>query len=194
MKNVIQLIIAVLFVTSSYAQRDKGQKINGISFVSSRHVATQENVDPVVNVNANYAAVMPFGWISNVDSPELRFNTQRQWYGETRQGVKEYIEILHKNDIKTMLKPQIWIRNGEYTGFLKMSTDENWKTLEDSYRRFIVEYATLAEEAGAEMYCIGTELEAFVTARPSFWKNLIKEVRKVYSGEITYAANWQKIV
>lgn len=192
MKKIIQLIGLMFIVGVCNIQNVKGQKINGISFVSSRHVATQENVDPVVAVNANYAAIMPFGWVGDKENPELRFDTQRQWYGETRQGVKEYIEILHKNNVKTMLKPQIWIRNGEYTGFLKMNIEEDWKTFEESYSRFIIEYATLAEEAGTDMYCIGTELEAFTTARPAFWNKLIKEVRKVYSGSITYAANWDE--
>ena len=71
-----------------------------MSFVGSRDKVTQENVDPVVAVGANYAAVMPFGFLRSLKSPNVVFNTDRQWYGETRAGAKQYIELLQKNGIK----------------------------------------------------------------------------------------------
>ena len=40
------------------------------------------------------------------------------------------------------------------------------------------------------MFCIGTEFSRLSVEKPVFWKNLIREVRKIYSGKITYAANW----
>ena len=36
---------------------------------------------------ANYAAVMPFGFIRSLDDPNIIFNTERQWYGETKAGI-----------------------------------------------------------------------------------------------------------
>ena len=165
-------------------------KINGISFVASRDKPEQKHVQPVIEVNANYAAVMPFGFIRSLDSPTIVFNTDRQWFGETRAGVKHYTEILQKNNIKVLIKPQIWIWQGEYTGYLKMETEEKWKELEDSYSAFILDYARLAEETNAEMFCIGTELETFIEHRPLFWEQLITQVKAVYKGELTYAANW----
>ncbi|MEL6836972.1 MAG: hypothetical protein AAFP77_28475, partial [Bacteroidota bacterium] len=50
--------------------------------------------------------------------------------------------------------------------------------------------AKVAERAGAELYCIGTEFTRLTTEKPEFWEALIQEVRGVYSGQITYAANW----
>ena len=56
----------------------------------------------------------------------------------------------------------------------------------------ILHYAELAEETGMESLCIGTELYATTTSQPDRWRALIKEIRKVYSGQLTYAANWYK--
>ena len=39
------------------------EKMNGVSFVASRDVIDESHIDPVVKVNANYAAIMPFGFI-----------------------------------------------------------------------------------------------------------------------------------
>lgn len=168
------------------------EKINGVSFVGSRDEVAQVHVDPVLEVNANYAAVMPFGFARTLNSPNIIFDTDRQWFGETKRGARQYIELLHKNGVKIMLKPQIWVWRGEFTGDMTMKSEEDWKTFEESYSKFILAYAQLAEETKADIYCIGTELEEFVKNRPEYWQDLVDEVRYIYSGKLTYAANWDE--
>lgn len=160
--------------------------------MGSTDKALQKHVDPVIKVNANYAAVMPFGFIRNLQDPNVIFNTERQWYGETRAGAKQYIELLKKNGVKIMVKPQIWVWRGEFTGDIVMESEADWKALEKTYTDFALTYAKLAEETKAEMYCIGTELEEFVKHRPAYWKGLISKIRQVYKGKLSYAANWDE--
>jgi hypothetical protein len=167
-------------------------KINGISFVASREAARQDHIDAILDVHASYAAVMPYGFIRDPRSPEIIFDTERQWFGETRKGARQYIGLLHANRVKVMLKPQLWIRGGEFTGQMEMATETDWKLLERSYERFLLTYARLAEETGVEILCIGTELEQFVQQRPAYWRNLIEKVRETYKGKLTYAANWDE--
>ncbi len=168
------------------------EKINGVSFVASREEVAQEHVEEVLKIHANHAAVMPFAFTRDIHSPEVIFDTDRQWFGETKMGAKQYIGLLKKNGVKIMLKPQIWIWRGEYTGTLQMKSEEDWKALEASYKKFILSYAKLAEETKVSIFCIGTELEQFVKNRPDYWKKLIGEIRKEYSGKLTYAANWDE--
>jgi len=183
------IILLIIPLQSCFGQIEK---INGVSFVASRDSINHNHVNPVVNVNANYAVIMPFGFIKNLKHPEIAFNTDRQWYGETKAGAKQYIDELRKKEIKIMVKPQIWVWRGEYTGFIEMKTEENWKLLEESYTKFILLYAKLAQEVNAEMFCIGTELEKFIENRPEYWHNLIIEIKKIYKGKLTYAANWDE--
>lgn len=168
------------------------EKINGVSFVASRNPVNQHNIDPVLDINANFAAVMPFGFIRNLDTPDIVFDTERQWYGETKEGARQYVERLHSNGIQVMLKPQIWIWRGEFTGYLKMNSEGEWNQLEDSYRDFILTYAQLAEEMNVAVLCIGTELEQFIVHRPEYWIELISEIKIRYKGKLTYAANWDE--
>ncbi|MGV6827825.1 MAG: glycoside hydrolase family 113 [Flavobacteriales bacterium] len=170
----------------------QSQKINGISLVASGKPLYQKNIHPIKEVHANYASVMPFGFIKNINHPDIRFNTNRQWFGETNEGVKQYIALLQKNNIQIMLKPQIWIWNGEYTGLLKMTSENHWNELEQSYEKFILNYATIAQETQCEIFCIGTELEKFIAHRPQYWHELITKIRSIYSGKLTYAANWDE--
>lgn len=190
MKTIRLFFLSLFFLSVSFI--GNAQKINGISFVSSRDSITNEHVAPVVKVNANYAAIMPFGSIRDLSSPEVRFNSRSQWYGERERGVKQYARILQKKGIKIMMKPQLWVRRGEYTGFITMDTEDNWKILEDSYEKFILMYAKVAQDVKADILCIGTELEKFVANRPKYWAKLILKIRKVYKGKLTYAANWDE--
>ncbi|MCF6296202.1 MAG: glycoside hydrolase [Flavobacteriaceae bacterium] len=186
-----KLLIIFLFLIIQFGF-GQTEKINGVSFVASREPINEKHVNPVINVNANYAAIMPFGFIRNIKHPEITFNTERQWFGETKAGAKQYAEALQEKGIKIMIKPQIWVWRGEYTGFIEMTNEENWKLLEDSYSKFIIEFAELAQEINAEIYCIGTELEKFIENRPEYWTNLILEIKKIYKGKLTYAANWNE--
>ena len=185
-------LLIVFLILSIQACSSQSEKINGVSFVASRVNINEAHVNPVVSVNANYCAIMPFGFIKSLEHPEIIHNTDRQWFGETKAGAKQYIQELRKKHINIMLKPQIWVWHGEFTGYIKMNSEANWKTLEDSYTSFIMEYAQLAQEVNAEILCIGTELEQFIANRPEYWSNLIVEIKKVYRGKLTYAANWDE--
>ena len=181
-----------IFLMGCSATIPSPEKVNGVSFVASKDSINDIHVKPLITLNANYASVMPFGFIRELAHPDIIFNSERQWFGETETGVKQYVEILHKHHIKVMLKPQIWVWRGEFTGFIKMAHDEDWKTLEDSYSKFILTYAKVAQDANVEMFCIGTELENFIDERPEYWSQLIVEIRKIYKGKLTYAANWNE--
>ncbi|MEQ9405306.1 MAG: hypothetical protein RIM99_17085 [Cyclobacteriaceae bacterium] len=72
-----------------------------------------------------------------------------------------------------------------------MSKDEaGWEQIAEGYRQYILSYAVLADSMNVELFCIGTELKAMALEKPEYWRGLIREVRKIYQGPITYAANW----
>ncbi len=183
-------LFTVLLV--SFSMLVSAQKINGVSLVASRDSITSLHVNSVIDVNANYVALMPFGFIKELSSPEIRFNSKRQWFGEREQGIRQYAKELQNKGIKFMIKPQIWVWRGQFTGHISMDSEIQWNILEDSYSSFILMYAAIAQETNAALFCIGTELEKFVISRPAYWNGLIQEIKKVYKGKLTYAANWDE--
>jgi hypothetical protein len=166
--------------------------MNGVSFVASRDSITSKHTNPVLKVQSNYVALMPFGFIKKLTSPQITHNTQRQWFGETKNGLMQYAKRFQQEKVQIMVKPQIWVWRGAFTGNIKMDSEENWKILEDSYRDFILTYAKVAESLNAEILCIGTELEQFVIDRSAYWQKLIQDIRSIYKGKLTYAANWDE--
>ncbi|QTE22109.1 glycoside hydrolase family 113 [Polaribacter cellanae] len=188
-KNFLLLLLIPFCFSCS---RSQTKKINGVSFVASRDTIQQAHINPVLKVQSNYVALMPFGFIRELSIPKIMHNTKRQWFGETKNGLLQYAKEFKKQGIKIMIKPHIWVYHGEFTGDIKMTSEENWAILENSYLEFILTYAKVAEKLEASILCIGTELEQFVINRPDYWQKIIKEIRKVYKGKLTYAANWDE--
>ena len=168
-------------------------KMNGISLVASRDSLQTSEIALLENINANYIALMPFAFLQNNAEPELYFNAERQWFGERKEGIEHSIQLLKKHNFRIMMKPQIWIRNGEFTGDLSFSNEKEWLKFERSYREYIMLYVKIAAEQQVDLFCIGTELYNFVQQRPEFWSSLIKEIRTNFSGKLVYAENWDKV-
>ena len=59
----------LLLLSACSATIPKADKINGVSFVASREAIEEKHVQPVVNLNANFAAVMPFGFVQDLAHP-----------------------------------------------------------------------------------------------------------------------------
>jgi hypothetical protein len=165
-------------------------KINGISYVASERPVGAENITPVKHLNANWVTLMPFGFMKTTTATEIIYNSKRQWYGETTEGIEQATSSFHQKKIKVMLKPQIWIPNGGFTGHIKMNSENDWLGFEKNYEAFLLNFAVIAQKNSIELFCIGTELHQFVANRPEFWTQLIIKIKSIYKGKITYAENW----
>lgn len=183
----IILVVALLFPLSVLAQTSK---YNGVSLVSERFVLDSTHIDPILSVNANCASVIPFCFMPRIDTGLVYYDNRQQWVGEKTKGVRTAVQLLKKDSLKVMVKPQIWVGHGVFTGLIKMNSEEDWEMFEEQYAEYILAFARLSEEEGAEVFCVGTEMAEVVANRPEFFPNLIKKVRQVYSGHLTYAENW----
>jgi hypothetical protein len=54
----------------------------------------------------------------------------------------------------------------------------------------MLHYAKMAKDFNVELLCIGTELKTSLKKQPKQWITLVKEIKEIYSGKLTYAANW----
>jgi len=193
-RAVLLLIILLTFSSCQSQSSDKGrEKLNGISLVASRDLISIDHIQPILEVNANAVAVMPFAFMDSLSSPDLKFNNERQWQGERLDGIRKTTQLLHQKGLSVMVKPQIWVRRGEFTGNIKMISEEDWGIFEANYKEYILLYAKMAAEEKVEILCLGTELYEFANKRTDFWKELITEIRTFYNGELTYAENWDKV-
>ena len=185
----MKICIAAIFYLVALVSNAQ-TKINGLSFVASNNPISIEAIEPVLNLNANWVAVMPFGFLKSEQNTEIIYNSKRQWWGETKVGVAKTIQAFHNHKIKVMLKPQIWIPNGGFTGNINMKSEADWIVFEKNYEHFILDYAQLAADNNVAIFCVGTELHNFVLIRSSFWQKLLIKIKTIFKGKITYAENW----
>lgn len=67
-----------------------------------------------------------------------------------------------------------------------------WRRFFDGYREFIVDQARFAERVGVDLLAVGIEYEQ-TTHHEAEWRQIIAAVREVFSGQLTYAANWDSL-
>jgi len=167
-------------------------KQQGVCWVGGRQIVTEEEIEPLVRNNINWISQTPFAWQSSATKPAIRMNTNsdHSWWGESDEGIVATTLLARKSNIKTLLKPHLWVRNG-WSGEIKMTDTKNWHEWFSNYQEFILHYAQLAQTNKIEILCIGTEL-VIASSHEVEWRKLIREIRKVYSGKLTYAANFNE--
>jgi hypothetical protein len=174
------------------------ERQHGVSWVGGREPVTAADFTPLVDANVTWIAQTPFGWQRDERSAEVRLVTSgRVYWGETDEGLEVTARLAREHGIETLLKPHIWLSRpseGAWNGEIGMASDAEWARWFADYRRFALHYAALAERLRVPVYCVGTELHRTVRERPDDWRRLIAEVRQVYSGRLTYAANWHQEV
>lgn len=178
----------ICFIITFSSEFVFGQKINGVSIVNPPQPIGSAEMSSVKRINTNWIAVIPFGFVRQ-NQPEVHFDHEHQWWGERVDGSRELIRLAQEEGLSVMLKPHLWMRGG-WIGDFDLEDESGWEEWEEDYLDFMLVYAQVAEEMNVPLLCIGTELKKVVVARPEFWRCLIAEIRQVYNGDLTYAANW----
>lgn len=81
----------------------------------------------------------------------------------------------------------------EWAGAIEFGNDEAaWNRFFMGYRAFIVDQARFADSVGVPIFAVGVELEG-TAHREAEWREILRAVREVYRGRITYAANWDRL-
>ena len=153
---------------------------------------TETQLAPLLESNVEWIAHVPFGWQDSYDDPDVRFTSIEgiEWSAKDQHHI-DHIELARAHGIRNIVKPHLWLTSGrKWRSDIAMSSLDHWDQWFDGYRSFILHYARLCEQYDVDALCIGTELHETVRQRPQDWSRLIAEVRSVYSGAITYAANW----
>ena len=171
----------------------KIEKIKGVCW-EARDSIGMSAIESLDDYHVNWISQTPFGWQQQHNSPVIAFHSNRGLWGERDIGLTHTAQLAKQKGIKTLLKPHIWLRrgNGKWRSDIEMDNPEAWKEWFDQYEKFILHHARLAEENGFEGLCIGTELYITSTKHEKEWRAIIANIRKVYSGQLTYAANFYK--
>jgi len=165
------------------------EKQKGVCWVGLPKAIGDSQIVDIKNLGVSWISQTPFGWQRTLSDTTIRWesSSENPWWGESKRGIAITTELARNRGIRTLLKPHIWVRNS-WPGAIEMNSDAEWKAWFRQYENFILPYAALADSSGVEIFCIGTELHQTVM-RPE-WPLLIKKIRNIYKGKLTYAANF----
>lgn len=147
------------------------------------------SLDSLAELNVNALAIVPYTFMRDPQKPIPLFIPSDAG-GENDWATICSAREAHKRGWFVLLKPQIWIGGGHWPGDVDFATDEEWDAFFDSYTYWIMHYALLAEQEQIGGLCLGTELVKTTLKHPDRWREIIRKVRQVYGGQLTYAANW----
>lgn len=165
------------------------EKMAGFSLEMPPDSIPPNSMEGIVELGGKWVALIPYSIIREGEA-EVEYNHNGMWWGESLVGTSECIKMANKSGLKTMLKTHVWIIGQGWPGKFDLKSEAEWLMWESTYRSYILEFAKVAQEQKVDLFCIGTEFRIAVVKREQFWRKLIKEVREIYKGEITYASNW----
>lgn len=112
-------------------------------------------------------------------------------YTKTDAEIRLAIRAIRQRGLAAAMLPLFTCSNCENTwrGAINPS---NRTVFYESYRAFVEKYAAIAEEEGAALVFIGSELSS-LQADTAEWRSVAAGVRSKFSGAIAYDVNWDAV-
>lgn len=162
-------------------EKQKGAHVFRIKDTSYFHRLKQNNIE--------WITIVPWGF-----QKDYKASAVNHYDGDSTQ-LYDRITLIRDAGFKVFVKPHVWVDTtieGKWRSEIFPLNEKNWMQWQNSYEKYILHYAKIAEKAGAEMFCVGTEFTRLAIEKPIFWQELIQKLRTIYTGKLTYAANWYK--
>jgi hypothetical protein len=151
-------------------------------------LASDLSLSHVAETGANWISLVVTAYQDNFRSTNIFRNEATP----TDTELVRALDRAHALGLKVMLKPHLdlWDDAAHWRGEIGdgFGSESEWRSWFSSYREFIGHFADLAEAHGADMFCVGTELEG-TTRRAADWRTVLAGVRARYHGPVVYAAN-----
>lgn len=152
--------------------------------------AYERALDEARDLGATWVSLTPFGrvWDLTPSGIDLTFEAP---FEANREAVARAIEQAHARGLRVMLVPHLWVETGGWRALIDPGTDEGWERWALAYESFVLEWAKVASLTNVELFSVGVELRSFVTTRRADrFRAIVRSVRRVYPGLLTYSANW----
>jgi hypothetical protein len=144
-------------------------------------------------MGATWITVTPFGRVADLSGVGVDLTFEAP-FDRNRRDVARAVQMAHARGLHVLLVPHLWVETGQWRGLINPDGDEAWARWSRSYEQYVLAWAEVAQATRAEMFSVGVELRSWVTTTrsPSF-AHVVRAVRRVYHGLLTYSANWDDV-
>lgn len=162
------------------------KRLQGVNLLQSSERSfadadTQKSLRALRALGANTVAIVYFLAQAAPDATDVTDSS-----AVTPAQLRAAIDAARAQGLQVWLKPQILLP-ASWAGAVEPGDDAGWSRWFASYGERLQDLARLAETKGVAGLVIGTELRQ-AGARPE-WAGLIAALRRVYRGELSYAAH-----
>lgn len=143
-------------------------------------------VTEIKQIGASHVAVVVSNYMKTNLSNEIY---DLKGYTTPLRTVEETIKQVQAQGMKVFLFPILRVEDKTNGGWRGTLAPADLDAFFKNYTQYILRYAALAQKLNVPLMSVGSELGS-MDIHTNKWRNIIKEVRKVYKGKLTYSANW----
>jgi len=197
MEKIFFLIFGLMSISLSL-------EIKGINFVSVPYskssyssMKAKESIAHLNSTGANWVSIPIAIFQDDINASEMRLLTEmvstmdRQNLSPTEKEINDAVTLAKNSGLQVMLMPKMEFNfPGFWSTALIGDTMAPYEVRRwfEHYQKIVITIAKWGEVNGADMLCIGHNLNNLAVFQ-KYWDELIKEVKKVYSGKLTYSAS-----
>eukprot|EP01084_Bolivina_argentea_P047096 86761_1 len=184
-------------------------KFSGMTFTNGVYCPNISFASPIAYDSLKHIKSMGTNWISIVVTQfQMQHNStdifpiynksvignfNHTCYTSTQNELIAAINYSHSLGLNVMLKPHVDLINDPNYWRGTIGQDMNstfWNQWFQSYTKYILFYATIAQNTHCEMLSVSTEL-IIASQQEALWRELIPKIRNVYSfGKLICSAHW----
>ncbi|MHA1282023.1 MAG: glycoside hydrolase family 113 [Promethearchaeota archaeon] len=157
----------------------KGMSFTTWGAYSFNSTQAKEEIIKMKEIGIEWIAVNIWWYQESITSSEIYAG---RWT-DTAANITAFFKYIHSQGMKILFKPMLDPEDGNWRSNI-IASDEWIK----EYARFIKYTAEIAENGSVEIFSIGCEMGNWQTKSDDVVA-LIEDVRKIFSGKLTYAAN-----
>jgi len=184
----LKLITGQIVPSPAPITKDEFQR--GVNYTSWTRSELGSNISDysliyLSKIGVGAVALMTVQYQTDAATPDIHVDAKKTVSDES---VSHAINMIHALGMQVCLKPHVDLLDEDARSNI-LPSEEGFK----NYKTFILHYAEIAARYNVELFCIGTELTN--TMMPKWrakWLDIISEIRKIYKGPLTYAANWDE--
>lgn len=145
------------------------------------------DLDDLVAVGVTHIEIIPTWYQTDPEAPPT---IEPGVSGRTPsdESMRIAIDAAHERGLQVVMKPHVDLTSQAPRNEIDPRDEQAWF---DTYIEMTIQYGRLAEETGVSQFIVGTELSGTSRATAS-WKTVIDRLRRVYSGPVGYAANYDE--
>jgi hypothetical protein len=191
-KALLPVLLGVLFVIQP-AQAAVGNWQKGFSVVPTwaedfSSETFRQSILQLKDTGANYVTLIIPYYQNNVNSTDLFAGTNTP----SDSSLNAAIRYIHNQNMQVNLKPHLESYDTTWRANINPADRTTWFK---NYGNMLNHYGQIAQDNHVEMITIGTELinmaaDNVNATNTANWKSMISNLRQIYSGKLTYSANW----